>query len=80
MTATTPPSRWATWRAWAAERRTKLADASINIRRAFALVFAAHPGSASAMAVCTLVGALLPAGQAWIGKLIVVLVAKSVSP
>ena len=73
MTTTSTPvlSRSARWRAWLADRRVKLADASLNIRRAFGLVFQAHPGSATAMAICTLVGALLPASQAWVGKLIV---------
>ncbi len=53
------------------ERRAKINDAALNIRRAFGIVWQAHPPSASAMAACTIVGALLPAGQAWIGKLIV---------
>lgn len=46
-------------------------DSALNIRRAFELVWQAHPPSALAMAGCTLVGALLPASQAWVGKLIV---------
>jgi len=71
MTTTSTPSRLKRWQVWSADRRAKLADAYTNIRRAFGLVLAAHPASASAMAACTLVGALLPAGQAWIGKLIV---------
>ncbi len=54
-----------------AEQRAKINDAALNIRRAFGIVWQAHPPSASAMAACTIVGALLPAGQAWIGKLIV---------
>ena len=54
-----------------AERRVKINSAAINVRRAFALVWQAHPTSALAMAGSTLVGALLPAGQAWVGKLIV---------
>lgn len=56
---------------WIRERRGKVADASRNVRRAFAIVWEAHPRSAQAMAACTVVGALLPAAQAWIGKLIV---------
>src|SRR5258707_1404896 len=64
---------------WISERRTKLADAFVNIRRAFVLVSRAHPPSALAMAGSTLVGALLPAGQAWIGKLIVDGVVNSIS-
>jgi ATP-binding cassette subfamily B protein len=39
--------------------------------RAFRMVWEAHPPTAIAMAVCTVVGAGLPAGQAWVGKLIV---------
>ena len=53
------------------ERRAKVADAFMNIRRAFGLVWQAHWPSSLAMAGSTLVGALLPAGQAWVGKLIV---------
>jgi len=56
---------------WLTERRAKIKDAALNIRRAFAIVWRAHPASASAMAASTIVGALLPAGQAWVGKLIV---------
>jgi ATP-binding cassette subfamily B protein len=61
----------ATFRVWIAERRAKIRDAAVNVRRAFGLVWQAHPSSALAMAGCTLVGALLPASQAWVGKLIV---------
>ncbi len=53
------------------ERRDKIANASRNIRRAFVIVGHAHPPTALAMAVCSLIGALLPASQAWVGKLIV---------
>ncbi len=56
---------------WVAERRDKIASALVNVRRAFALVWEAHRPSSLAMAASTLVGALLPAGQAWLGKLIV---------
>ncbi len=56
---------------WVDERRAKVDDAAINIRRAFAIVWESHPPSAMAMAACTVVGALLPAAQAWVGKLIV---------
>jgi ATP-binding cassette subfamily B protein len=56
---------------WLAERRSKIKDSAVNIRRAFWVVWAAHPASALAMAGATLVGALLPASQAWVGKLIV---------
>jgi ATP-binding cassette subfamily B protein len=56
---------------WWAERQVKIRDSAMNVRRAFALVWSAHPASAAAMLACTLVGSLLPAAQAWIGKLIV---------
>jgi ATP-binding cassette subfamily B protein len=58
-------------RRWWAERSVKLKDAAVNIQRAFALVWQAHPPSALAMAACTLIGAFLPVGQIWVGKLIV---------
>ncbi len=64
-------NRWKNRKTWIAERRAKLTDAAHNIRRAFLLVWDAHKPSSLAMAACTLVGALLPAGQAWLGKLIV---------
>jgi len=48
-----------------------VSDALVNIRRAFGLVWQAHWPSSLAMGGSTLVGALLPAGQAWVGKLIV---------
>ncbi|MBP7694626.1 MAG: ABC transporter ATP-binding protein [Anaerolineales bacterium] len=64
-------NRWSHLRPWLAERQRKLIDSAVNIRRAFALVWSAHPASAAGMLVCTLVGAALPAGQAWVGKLIV---------
>ncbi len=56
---------------WLAERRAKIKDSALNIRRAVVVVSQAHPASAAAMAACTLIGALLPASQAWVGKLIV---------
>jgi ATP-binding cassette subfamily B protein len=59
------------WSRWLDERRKKIADAAINIHRAFGLVWDAHKPSALAMLACTLIGALLPASQAWVGKLIV---------
>jgi ATP-binding cassette, subfamily B, bacterial len=65
------PNRWTQMRTQLAERRVKIKDAALNIRRAFAIVWQAHPPSAAAMAACTIVGALLPAAQAWVGKLIV---------
>jgi ATP-binding cassette subfamily B protein len=63
--------RWSQIKEWLAERRVKIKDAAINIRRAFGLVWHSHPPSASTMAACTLIGAMLPASQAWVGKLIV---------
>ncbi len=65
------PNRWSRLNEWLTVRRARVKDAALNIRRAFVLVWHAHPLSAMAMAACTLVGALLPATQAWIGKLIV---------
>ncbi len=61
------------------ERRDKINDAAVNIRRAFVLVWQSHPPSAMAMLGCTLVGALLPASQAWVGKLIVDAVVNAVN-
>jgi ATP-binding cassette subfamily B protein len=65
--------------AWIAERRAKIRDAAINVRRAFSVVWQAHPPSALAMLGCTLVGAFLPVGQAWVGKLIVDVVVNSIN-
>jgi len=48
-----------------------LSSAAVNIRRAFTIVWEAHPPSSMVMAGCTLVGALIPAAMAWVGKLIV---------
>jgi ATP-binding cassette subfamily B protein len=56
---------------WWAERREKLRDSALNVRRAFGLVWSSHPASATAMLACTLIGSALPASQAWVGKLIV---------
>lgn len=70
-----PKSKWAfSWETTQAnirERWAKVQSARSNIARAFALVWQAHPASAMAMAATTVVGALLPASQAWVGKLIV---------
>jgi ATP-binding cassette subfamily B protein len=66
-----PPNRWSQFTIWAAGRRAKIADAALNVRRAFALVWQAHKPSAVAMLATTLVGALIPPAQAWVGKLIV---------
>lgn len=64
-------NRFEQLKTWWAERRGKLRDAAVNVQRAFALVWDAHRPSALAMLACTLVGSLLPAAQAWVGKLIV---------
>ncbi len=61
------------------DRREKIRDAAANIRRAFVIVWQAHPPTAFVMAVCSGIGALLPASQAWIGKLIVDAVVESIS-
>jgi ATP-binding cassette subfamily B protein len=71
MPPTHTDSRLQRLRAGLADRRAKMADAAGNVRRAFAVVWEAHRPSALAMAAASLVGALLPAGQAWVGKLIV---------
>ena len=64
-------NRRARWNPWLHEHVTSITNAARNVRRAFDLVWEAHPPSALAMLGCTLVGALLPASQAWVGKLIV---------
>jgi len=61
------------------ERWSKIRQSALNVRRAFSLVWQAHPPSALAMAGCTLIGALLPASQAWLGKLIVDSVVASIN-
>ena len=53
------------------EQWEKVRNAARNVRRAFALVWSAHPPTALAMGICSGIGSLLPAAQAWIGKLIV---------
>ncbi|HMN28541.1 MAG TPA: hypothetical protein PKE45_10340, partial [Caldilineaceae bacterium] len=71
MTTIAMSTRRARWSAAWNERRAKFKDATINVQRAFWLVWQAHPPSALGMAVCTLVGAFVPVGQVWVGKLIV---------
>jgi ATP-binding cassette, subfamily B, bacterial len=61
------------------ERRVKIETAADNVRRAFRLVWDSHPPSALAMAGCSIVGAFLPAGQAWVGKLIVDIVVRAIN-
>lgn len=65
----TPPKRKIrdTWR-----------EAVANIGRAIGLVWRAHAPAALAMGATTLVSAVLPAGQAWIGKLIVDAVVRAI--
>ncbi|GAB4212328.1 MAG: ABC transporter ATP-binding protein [Roseiflexaceae bacterium] len=48
-----------------------LRAATRTIPKAFKLLWNAHPRGTIGMGVVTLVGALLPAGQAWVGKLII---------
>ncbi len=59
------------WRAWRQEYPAKIRSASVNVGRAFELVWQGHPASLVAMVACTLIGAGIPAGQAYVGKLIV---------
>ncbi len=59
------------WREWLEAHRRQWAAAAANIPRAFELVWESDRGSTIAMIVCTLAGSLVPAAQAWVGKLIV---------
>ncbi len=54
-----------------AENPAKIRAASVNVGRAFELVWQGHPASLIVMVVCTLIGAGIPAGQAYVAKLIV---------
>ncbi len=54
-------------------------EAFVNVKGAFRLVWRAHPSATLAMAVVTLLFALIPAGQALVGKLIVDKVVESLS-
>jgi ATP-binding cassette subfamily B protein len=60
------------------ERIEKVKDSLVNVQRAFLIVWNAHRPSAAAMLACSLVGAVLPAAQAWIAKLIVDTVVASI--
>lgn len=71
--------RWSQIQAWLTGRRAKVRDAAVNVRRAFWLVWQAHRPSALAMLAATLIGAVLPVGQAWVGKLIVDSVVASIN-
>jgi ATP-binding cassette subfamily B protein len=56
------------------KKRVSLPDiksATKNIVKAFGMIWQAHPASTVGMAAITLASALLPAAQAWAGKLIV---------
>ncbi len=52
-------------------RTQSLKQAAANIPAAFRLVWEAHRGATLLMALLTLSGALIPAAQAWVGKLII---------
>jgi ATP-binding cassette, subfamily B, bacterial len=52
-------------------RSQSLKQAAANIPAAFRLVWEAHHGATIVMALLTLGGALIPAAQAWVGKLII---------
>jgi ATP-binding cassette subfamily B protein len=54
-----------------AQRWTEFKSSYRNIPRAFKLVWQAHRTATIAMAVVTLLAAVLPASQAWVAKLIV---------
>lgn len=58
-------------RAWVRQKLNEGQDALKNIWRAFELVWQAHHGATVVMGALTLSGALIPAGQAIVGKLIV---------
>ena len=60
-------SRLARWR----ERWQGIRQAAANIPAAFSLVWEAHKRATLAMGVLTVGGALIPAAQAWVGKLII---------
>lgn len=66
MTYSTPPQP-ANWR----ERWQEIKAAFRNIPRAVVLVWRAHRSSAIALGILSFLLALLPASQAWLGKLIV---------
>ncbi|CAG0935393.1 Lipid A export ATP-binding/permease protein MsbA [Thermoflexales bacterium] len=55
----------------ALSRTQSLKQAAANIPAAFRLVWEAHRGATLLMALLTLSGALIPAAQAWVGKLII---------
>src|SRR5512134_3337473 len=60
-------------------RSQSLRQAAANIPAAFRLVWEAHHGATIVMALLTIGGALIPAAQAWVGKLIIDSVVASIS-
>jgi ATP-binding cassette subfamily B protein len=58
-------------RGWLRDTPPKVRDATRNVRRAFQLVWDAHHVSTLLMVLWTVIGGLLPLGQAYIAKLIV---------
>jgi len=58
-------------RDWLRETPPKVRHAAANVRRAFRLVWEAHRPSTILMIVWTIVGGLIPLGQAYLAKLIV---------
>lgn len=71
MTSTTFENSNGSSRETGAERWQKIKLSVRNIFKAFGLVWHAHRLSTLTMAVSSLVGALIPPAQAWVGKLIV---------
>ncbi len=61
------------------ERWTEIRSAFRNVPKAFTLVWEAHRVGTVLMALITLVSGILPISQAWIGKLIVDAVVRSVN-
>jgi ATP-binding cassette subfamily B protein len=60
-------------------RSQNLKQAAANIPAAFRLVWDAHHGATMIMALLTVGGALIPAAQAWVGKLVIDSVVASIS-
>ncbi len=60
-------------------RSQNLKQAAANIPAAFRLAWDAHHGATIVMALLTLGGALIPAAQAWVGKLIIDSVVASIN-
>src|SRR5438270_10980989 len=58
-------------RAWLVKKAAEARDALLNVARAFELVWQAHRAATLPQAGLTLVSALIPASQAYVGKLIV---------